>query len=251
MNLLLAGPRPQAVAEAKARLAAAAEAVSLSRENLKLHQIRSPIEGVLDSLACHPGQTIAAGVAIGEVVDTRQLHIVAWLPAESASQVRAGQPARVVKDISLEGGEPSRMSESGEAPSDSCATVASVGQVVDPQTGNVPARVLIENPEQRIAIGQILGVVIVVATQADELAVPTAAILDLGEGPLVLVVREGKAVQLHPASIDQRGAWTAVSGIDLKPGEPVVIEGGYNLPDGAKVETTDLTQASSGAGSAR
>ena len=69
-ELLLAGPRPEAVEEGKARLAAAEEALALARAHLALHSIRSPIDGVLDSLTCHPGQTVAAGTAIGEIVDT-------------------------------------------------------------------------------------------------------------------------------------------------------------------------------------
>jgi RND family efflux transporter MFP subunit len=259
LNLLLAGPRPQAVAEAKARLAAAAQAVALSQETLKLHTICSAIDGVLDSLACHPGQTVAAGAAIGEVVDSRQLHVVVWLPAESAALVRPGQTARFESDSVLAGkdgglvgkGAP-RSEESAEAESAEAigGKVVSVGQVVDPQTGNVPVRVLIENQSQRIAVGQTLIMTIVVGGQENELAVPTAAIIDLGEGPLLFVVRDGKAVQLHPAAINQRGPWTAISGVDLEAGEPVVIDGGYNLPDGAKVLMAPSKQAST-AGSAR
>ena len=95
LQLLLVGPRPEAVEEATARLAAAEEAVNLSQAHLDLLSIRSPIDGVLDSLTCHPGQTIAAGTAIGEVVDTRQLNVVVWLPPPAAAKASAGQSARV------------------------------------------------------------------------------------------------------------------------------------------------------------
>ncbi len=102
LQLLLAGPRPEAVEEATARLAAADEAVSLSQAHLDLLSIRSPIEGVLDSLSCHPGQTLAAGTAIGEVVDAEQLNVVVWLPPASAAKVSVGQPARIdISDPSL------------------------------------------------------------------------------------------------------------------------------------------------------
>jgi hypothetical protein len=69
------------------------------------------------------------------------------------------------------------------------------------------------------------------------LEVPAEAILDLGEGPTLNVVREGKTVVLHPEAGPPRGGWVAVSGIDLKEGEPVIVEGGYNLPEGTAVET--------------
>ena len=64
------GPRPEAVAEAEGKIKTADALVDFSRAHLKYHTIRSPIDGVLDSLHCHPGQTIAIGSPIGEVVDS-------------------------------------------------------------------------------------------------------------------------------------------------------------------------------------
>ena len=63
------------------------------------------------------------------------------------------------------------------------------------------------------------------------LQVPAAAILDLGEGPVLSVVRDGKSVVLHPEVGTSHEGWVAVSGTDLKEGEPVIVEGGYNLPE--------------------
>ena len=62
------------------------------------------------------------------------------------------------------------------------------------------------------------------------LQVPAAAVLDLGEGPVLSVVRDGKSVVLHPEVGTSHEGWMAVSGTDLKEGEPVIVEGGYNLP---------------------
>ena len=77
---------------------------------------------------------------------------------------------------------------------------------------------------------------IVVNRRVDELVVPSLALIDLGEGPLLLVVREGKVVHLHPTSVATHGTWTIVAGTDLEPGEPVVVQGGFNLPEGTPVE---------------
>ena len=57
---------------------------------------------------------------------------------------------------------------------------------------------------------------------------------------MLLVVREGKVAQLAPTATTLHGAWTAVSGTDLEPGEPVVVEGGFNLPDETPVRTLPL-----------
>ena len=114
--------------------------------------------------------------------------------------------------------------------------VAFVGRVADPQTGNLPIRVLVDNSRGRLTIGQSVGVSITVDARKEALQVPAVAIVDLGEGPVLNVVRDGKSVVLHPEVGTPHGGWVAVSGTDLKAGERVIVEGGYNLPEGTAVK---------------
>ena len=81
-----------------------------------------------------------------------------------------------------------------------------------------------------------MGVTITVDEHSGVLEVPSQAILDLGEGPILSVVRDGKAVVLHPEAGTPHDGWVAVTGTDLKEGEPVIVEGGYNLPEGTAVK---------------
>ena len=71
------------------------------------------------------------------------------------------------------------------------------------------------------------------------LQVPAAAVLDLGEGPVLSVVRDGKTVVLHPEPSTSHQGWIEVAGTDLKAGEPVIVEGGYNLPEKTAVKISD------------
>ena len=239
-HLHMIGPRPEAVAEAEAKIKTADGAVAFSQAHLDFHTIRSPIDGVLDSLTCHPGQTISVGTMIGEVVDMRQVYAAVWLSPRSAPSVRPGQAAQVrpaddhAQAASVAEGEGAAPAgkEGGALP----GKVDFVGRVADPQTGNLPVRVLVENPSARLALGQMLRVSITLEERHDVLQVPTAAILDLGEGPELGVVREGKSAVLHPTLGKSNGGWVAVSGTDLKPGEPVIVEGGYSLPEGTPVK---------------
>jgi RND family efflux transporter MFP subunit len=233
LQLLLVGPKPEAVAEAQARLEAAEGALALSQATLDLHSIRSPIDGVLDSLTCHPGQTITPGTAIGEVVDAKQLNVVVWLPPQSAAAVRVGQAARLAIGESLPR---HRVAATSESETNESGNVVSIGRIVDPQTGNLPVRILVENPLGRVAVGETLSVTILVQERANELAVPSSALIDLGEGPHIVVVRDGKIAQVHPKSVTTHGDWTVISGSDLQAGEQVVIEGGFNLPEGTPVQ---------------
>ena len=126
-------------------------------------------------------------------------------------------------------------SASGEAPP-TVGKVEFVGRIADPQTGNLPVQVLIDNPKGLLTVGQTVGLTITVDEQKGVLEVPSASILDLGEGPVLTVVRDGKTAILHPEVGASHDGWVAISGTDLKEGEPVVVEGGYNVPEGTSIE---------------
>ena len=123
-------------------------------------------------------------------------------------------------------------------PEDSLAVagkVVSIGAVTDPQTGNLPIRVLLDNSAGRLTLGQ-TAVVSISVDEKNVLAVPVASIFDLGEGELINVIREGKTVVLKHFNVGRKDAeWVEVSNIELKAGEAVIVDGGYNLPEGKAV----------------
>jgi len=235
VRVMMIGPRPEAVAESEGKIKTADALVAFSQAHLDYHTIRAPIDGMLESLNCHPGQTIAIGSPIGEVVDTRQVFAAVWLPTRSAPSLRVGQ-ATIVRP-SATGVPLPGSSDAGEQ--GMAGKVAFVGRVADPQTGNLPIRVLVDNPQGRLAIGQSVQVSIVVEERKAVLQVPAAAVLDLGEGPVVCIVRDGKSVVLHPEVRMPHQGWIEISGTDLKEGELVVVEGGYNLPESTPVKLSN------------
>ncbi len=234
-HVSMIGPRAEAVKEAKARIAIAEETVKTSQVRLDLHTIRAPIDGVLEDVTCHPGQTIAAGTPIGQIVDSRRLYVLAWLPPRTAQLVRVGQKAEIAATDFTRLAEDAS-TESPASQSASSGEVVFVGQVADAQTGNLPVRCRIENGDGRLAIGQTVRLTIVVEQERKSLSVPTVAIYDLGEGPLLNVVREGKTVELHPNLGTSHEGWVAVSDTDLKPGDLIIVEGGYNLAEETPVK---------------
>jgi len=235
LQMMLIGPRPEAIAEAEGKIKTANALVAFSQVHLDYHTIRAPIDGVLESLNCHPGETIAIGGPIGEVVDTRQVFASVWLPTRSALSLRVGQMVIVrPSDSRVPVPGSSEAGEEGMA-----GKVAFVGRMADPQTGNLPIRVLVDNPRGRLTIGQSVQVSIVVEERKAVLQVPAAAVLDLGEGPVLCIVRDGKSVVLHPEVRMPHQGWMEISGTDLKEGEPVVVEGGYNLPEKTPVKLSN------------
>ena len=142
LRVMMIGPKPEAVAEAEGKIKTADGLVAFSRAHLDYHTIRAPIDGVLDSLHCHPGETIAVGTPIGEVVDSRQVFASIWLPPRSAAAVHIGMPARVGHGDARD----PTPDASAEEAKEMVGKVAFVGRVADPQTGNLPIRVLVDTP---------------------------------------------------------------------------------------------------------
>ena len=80
---------------------------------------------------------------------------------------------------------------------------------------------------------------ITVNEKAGVLAVPVAALMDVGDGNVLNVVRDGKSQRAQPELGIRYQKWIEIGGTDLKeplqPGEQVIVEGGYNLPEGTAV----------------
>jgi RND family efflux transporter MFP subunit len=235
---MMLGPRSEAVAEMHAKIDVAEKTVASSRAKLDLHIIRAPIDGKLDRLICYPGQTLTLGTTIGQVVDMQRVVATAWLPIRVARSVRAGQSAVVsARDRS----QPTETAtESAVLPQRSLpGQVVSASRVLDPQTGNVPVRVAVDNTDNTLLLGDIVEVSIAVTEPSDSLAVPRKAIWSVGGDAMITVVRNGKAAVLKPRFGVVNGDWIAISGTDLIQGEPVIVEGAYNLPDGTVVATAE------------
>jgi RND family efflux transporter MFP subunit len=235
LKAMMIGPRPEAVAEAESKITTAEAAVEFSKAHLAFHTIRSPIDGVLDSLNCHPGQAIAIGTPIGEVVDTQQVLAILWLAPRSAQLVKAGQSAKI---------HPTEPASAGASHEDAdkhtlAGKVEFVGRIADPQTGNLPVHVLVDNPEGLLTVGETVQVTVTVEEREGVLQVPSAAIFDEGEGPILTVVRDGKTVLLHPEVGPPHEGWVEVLNTDLKEGDLVIVEGGYHLPEGTPVKMSD------------
>jgi multidrug efflux pump subunit AcrA (membrane-fusion protein) len=236
LKVLNLGPRPEAVAEAKTKIFIAEQAVASAKALLDLHTLRAPIAGSLDSLTCHLGQTLTVGTPVGEIVNRTRLLVTAYLPARSARLIDPGMTVRL-DAVDGENREPAGKSDEING------QVAFVGSVADPQTGNFPARILVDNADGRLRVGQVVKALIKLRTEQAALTVPQAAIFDVGEGPLLAVVRDGKLKQLHPELGTAEGGMVVVLKTDLHEGDMVATDGAYNVKDGTEATIAPIPQA--------
>lgn len=233
-QVAMLGARREAIDEAQARVSSASSAVQTAQAQLKLCTIRAPIDGRLDGIHCQLGQTLPVGAAVGKVVDLTTVYAQIWLPVPEARLVEVGQAATIEFSGTRTDGTEALASEERLS-----GRVVFVGRAIDSQTGNLPVRILIEKAAGRIALGETLTASITVAEKTGVLAVPVEAVEQRGETALVRVVRDGKAVQLQPRLGMRDRRWIEVAGTDLAEGEPVIVDGGYNLPEDAEVTVAE------------
>ena len=177
---MMIGPRPEAVAEAESKITVAEGAVAFSKAHLEFHTIRSPIDGVLDSLTCHPGQTIAIGTPIGEVVDTRQV-LVSRLPSRS---IGAADPRRAkgpVKTVESRPGAP-QASRDGRRGTGRGRSSSSAGSPT-PRPETSRSWFWSITLTGRLTLGQTMGVTITVDEHSGVLEVPPPRSSTWARGP--------------------------------------------------------------------
>ena len=110
-----------------------------------------------------------------------------------------------------------------------------VDSAVDAATGTVKAKARFDNREAQLWPGAFVNVELTAGTLKDAVVIPLASIIQSTRGPIVYVVRDGKAVVRKVQVLASQADEAAVTGV--QGGDRVVLEGRQNLrPDSAVVE---------------
>ena len=204
------------VAQAKARLGAA-------EAQLQFTELRSPFAGSVTEQFLYPGDMAKPEFPVFTIMDLSVVIARAQVPESDVAAVALKQPCRFqpadAPDRSVEG------------------RVSVVSRAVDPARRTVEVWCELPDAGQALRAGVFGNVVIYTGTESGALVVPLRAV-QFSEG-----TRKGVALVVDAKNIAHRkeveaGEVTAgkvriTSG--LSPGDRVVVEGGYGLPDGTEV----------------
>lgn len=211
-----------AVVAAESGLKSAQATGGIAGVQLERATLRAPIAGVVAAILVPAGQPVDGnGTPVIEVADTTVLDLRAPVSAARVGDVAVGQRA----ELDVEG--------VGQV----AGAVEAIAPLVDPATNTVVVRIRVPNDDGRLRGGMFARGAILGAPHPG-LAVPRAALLpgDGGAASNVAVV-DGEGVVSHRALQLGADAGDSVEvRAGLKPGERVIVAGGYALPDGTKVE---------------
>ena len=212
----------QAYSQAQGALERAEAAVDQARRAVEDAVLRAPAEAVVTVKSIAPGQVVAAAQPALTLAETDGVEAVFHAPDDPLLREILGREVRLVL---LDLQRPDMM-----------GTVTEVSPLVDPQTGTVTVRALIDDPQP---IAGLLGASVSGHLRLmldDGVVVPWNALMRQGDSPAVWTVGEDRRVSLTPIRIAYfvDGAIYVAEG--LEDGQQVVGDGSQLLYPGRRVE---------------
>ncbi len=183
----------------------------------KIHSflpITASIQGTIVERKVTVGQVVQPADALFTVADLSHVWVVAELPEQQATWARKGDEASVTI-AALPGEELS-------------SRLIYVADMVDPSTRTVTVRMALPNP-QRIFKPNMLATLTIRKQGAQELVLPDSAVIRVNDSDHVFVETAPDEFQLRPVQLGMRydNVRRIIGG--LKPGDKVVVEGGFHL----------------------
>jgi HlyD family secretion protein len=110
LDLVLAGPRKEEIEQARAQLAAGAQALAMARQQLADTVLQSPTDGAVLSKAAEPGAYLNPGTPVITVGRLDQVWLRGYINETDLGRIRLQQPARVTTDTYPENEYPGKVS---------------------------------------------------------------------------------------------------------------------------------------------
>lgn len=205
------------VAQAESRLAAVSA-------QLRYTELRAPFAGVITEQFQYAGDLGQPSAPIFTLVDLSVVSARSQVPEQEAARVRTGQGCRFA---------------GGESESPASGRVSVISRAVDTQRRTVEVWCEIAKPPASLRAGAFGSVTFETGQLQDTVLVPVTA-LQLEEGTrkgIVLVVDDSNIARRREVVVGELVGEKRVVSTGLKSGERIVIEGGYELPDGTPVLT--------------
>jgi multidrug efflux system membrane fusion protein len=231
-NAISQQQRDQAVATAKADAAtveADKAAVNIAAENLGYTRILSPIDGKTGPILIQPGNliTVAGSTPLVSITQIQPIKLSFFLPQGQLTQIQNQLAAGKLQAVVPMPGAPDGKEE---------AKVDFISNAVVANTGTIELRATFQNTDQRLVPGQSVNVGVTLNQIAGATVVPRDAVNVGPDSSYVYVVDKDNVVSSKTVKVlNDDGTLDAIEG-DVKPGDPVVVEGQLRIVPGTKVQ---------------
>jgi membrane fusion protein (multidrug efflux system) len=211
-----------ALNEAEMRQAEAT--LSLAKLQLSRTEVRSPLAGTVVKRLVSVGEQVdgTAATPIFEVANLSEVELFGNVPGVYLGKIRPGQRLALTTDT---------------FPGKTFAgRIVAISPAVDPATNVGLVRIRASNPGGLLRLGMFVSAQLPLEIHAHALVVPTQAVYRDEEGKPQVYRVEGGNAEAVPVElgIEAQDRVELLSGV--KPGETIILAGGYGLSDKAKVK---------------
>ncbi len=193
-------------------------AVDETERQLAEADVRTPVDGQLLTFLARAGQRLEAGQPFAELLAAKGRLVAFAVTPAAARELQPGARATWVD-------------AQGAAAS---GTLQSVGGDIDPSTGQLVALVAPDAGSSSDPPGMAVRGELELRRLNESILVPERAVLRAGDVQVV-VLADGDRARRVPVTVTGRHAGLAAVVGDVHVGDRVIVEGGYNLPDGAHI----------------
>lgn len=210
---------------AQARLEQARAQSQVSGNQAAYGTLSSETPAVVTAVLADAGQVVSAGQPVLRIARPEEKEVAIAVPESRLAEIRAAKNIQVALWAS-----PATVLR-GE--------LRELSPAADPATRTYAARIRLTAPPPEVRLGMTARVQFG-SDAGGELLVPLSAVLDIGNGPFVRVVKDGKVVS-RPVSVAAfREDGAAISG-GLQDGEAIIVSGAAKLVDGQAVQSRPVT----------
>lgn len=220
-----AGPTREEIAAQQASVAAATSAVNQAQLALARTQVRAATGGVVQSREVSPGDLVESNAPVLTLVDRNELDAFLELPEQLSGSITPGLPIELTARALPNWRQ--RATISGVVPA---ANAASRRQMV---------RVQLQNPPENLLPKMAIAAELELQVDANSYVIPRDALIQREDRWFVYTVANDKATEMNIQLVADMGETVAISGEQLRVGQPIVVRGGEALMNGAPVQATE------------
>jgi multidrug efflux system membrane fusion protein len=225
-----ADTRTAADAQAKAEIRAAEAAVEVARLNLEYTEIRSPIDGRTSRALVTPGNLVSGGSMVPEatllttVVSLDPVYV--YFEGDEQTYLRYGEMARNgERKSSRDVANPVLVGLANEEGFPHKGRMDFVDNRVDPATGTIRGRAVLENKDRIFTPGLFARVRLLGSGKFSALLIDDKAVLTDQNRKYVYVLGEGNTAQRRDVKLGRVVEGLRVVTEGLRPGDKVIVHG--------------------------
>lgn len=206
---------------ATARLQQVKSQAAVSGNQSRYTRLLADRAGVVAMITAEPGQVVAAGQTVAQIVDHQQIEVLVAVPESRMAELTLGQP------VLIKSWADQSKSYNG--------TVREIAPAADSDTRAFDVRVTVDQPDAALRLGMTAGVLFSQAS-AQHMLIPNTALTQLNGVKSVWVISADGIATPRAVQVGQftEAGIEVLSG--LQPGELVAVAGVHTLIKGQRVK---------------